>query len=74
MEVKLYYKYLMLHCHNQNDLCIKMGNGANYFIVSLIVTAKSQDSVDQPQFLKRQERCNGLEPSLSAYQPIAPFR
>ena len=29
--------YLLLHCHHQNDSCIKMGSGESHFNVSLIV-------------------------------------
>ena len=29
--------YLLLHCHNQNDSCIKMGSDESHFNVSLIV-------------------------------------
>ena len=29
--------YLSLHCHHQNDSCIKMGGGESHFNVSLIV-------------------------------------
>ena len=29
--------YLSLHCHHQNDFCIKMGNDESHFNVSLIV-------------------------------------
>ena len=32
--------YLSLHCHNQNDSCIKMGSGVSHFDVSLIVRDK----------------------------------
>ena len=32
--------YLSLHCHHQNDSCIKMGSDENYFNVSLIVGDK----------------------------------
>ena len=32
--------YLSLHCHHQNDSCIKMGSGENHFNVSLIVRDK----------------------------------
>ena len=31
------YIYLSLHCHHQNDFCIKMGNDESHFNVSLIV-------------------------------------
>ena len=37
-------------------LCIKAGSCVTHFHVSLIVWAKSQDSVHKPPFLKRRER------------------
>ena len=33
-------KYLSLHCHHQNDSCIKMGSDESHFNVSLIVRDK----------------------------------
>ena len=32
--------YLLVHCHHQNDSCIKMGSDESHFNVSLIVRAK----------------------------------
>ena len=32
--------YLSLHCHHQNDSCIKMGNDESHLNISLIVRAK----------------------------------
>ena len=32
--------YLSLHCHHQNDFCIKVGSNENHFNVSLIVRDK----------------------------------
>ena len=32
--------YLSLHCHHQNDSCIKMGSDESHFSVSLIVRDK----------------------------------
>ena len=40
--------YLSLHCHHQNDFCIKMGSNESHFKVSLIV----RDKVTRPQLLK----------------------
>ena len=34
------YIYLSLHCHHQNDSCIKMGGNESCFNVSLIVRDK----------------------------------
>ena len=41
--------YLSLHCHHQNDSCIKMDSDESDFNVSLIVGTNSQDSVHKPQ-------------------------
>ena len=58
--------YLSLHCHHQNDSCIKMDSNESHFNVSLIVRdkshkTKSQDSVHKPQLLKRKESRSGIE-------------
>ena len=42
-----------------------------HFNVSLIVWAKSQDSVHKPQFWKRKESQNGSNRGPSAYKPSA---
>ena len=43
----------------------------NHFNVSLTVLTKSQDSVYNPQFLKRKESRSGSNRGPSAYQPSA---
>ena len=40
MEVVGEIIYLSLHCHHQNDLCIKMGSDESHFNVSLTVGNK----------------------------------
>ena len=32
--------YLSLHCHHQNDFCIKVGSDERHFNISLIVSDK----------------------------------
>ena len=50
MEVGEEGEYILsLHCHQQNDSCIKMGSDESHFNVSLIVEDKSKDSVHKPQ-------------------------
>ena len=34
--------YLSLHCHHQNDSCLKMGSDESHFNVSLTVTSEGQ--------------------------------
>ena len=57
--------YLSLHCHHQNDSCIRMGSDESHFNVLLIVGTKSQDTLDsvhRAQLLKRKESRSGFEP------------
>ena len=66
--------YLSIHCHHQNDPCIKMGSDESHFNVSLYRGTKSQDSVHKPQLLKRRESRSGIEPRsfrLPAYRLTA---
>ena len=49
---------LMLHCHHQNDSCIKMGSDVSHFNVSLIVRDKV---IKQFQLLKREESQRGTK-------------
>ena len=37
--------YLSLHCHHQNDSCIKMGSNESHFNVSLIVRGSHNKTV-----------------------------
>ena len=42
--------YLSLHCHHQNDSCIKMGSDESHFNVSVGSDGQShKDSVHKPQ-------------------------
>ena len=59
-----------LHFHHQNDSALRWA-AVSHFNVSLIVWAKSQDSVHKPQFLKRKESGNGSNRCPSAYQSRA---
>ena len=48
--------YLSLHCHHQNDSCIKMGSDESHFNVSLTVKDKVTRQCPQTTtFLKRKE-------------------
>ena len=44
--------YLSVHCHHQNDSCIKMGNNESHFNVSLTV----RDEVTSPQTTTFEEK------------------
>ena len=62
--------YLSLHCHHQNDFCIKMGSDESHFNVSFIVRDKVHAS-----FLKRNESRSGIEPrSICLPASVTPYR
>ena len=65
--------YLSLHCHHQNDSCIKMGSDENHFNVSLIVMDKVTRQCPQNHNLFRRERRAEAESNRGppAYQPNA---
>ena len=69
--------YLSLHCHHQNDFCIKVGSDESHFNVSLIIVRDKvtiKTSVHRPQILKRKDsRSRGFEPRslcLPAYNAL----
>ena len=68
--------YLSLHCHHQNDSCIKMGSDDSHFNVSLIV----RDKVTRPcpqttTFLKRKKRRSGIDPRPFCFSSsLTPYR
>ena len=64
--------YKSLHCHHQNDSCIKTGSDESDFNVSLSV----RDKVTRPcpqttAFLKRKESLSGYKPRSFCYQSNA---
>ena len=57
--------YLSLHCHHQNDFCIKMSSDESHFNVSVGIQVMDKVARQCPQttvFLKRKERRSGIEP------------
>ena len=59
--------YLSLHCHHQNDSCIKMGSDESHFNVSL--TVRDKVTRQCPQTTTFEEKGELKRPS--AYQPHA---
>ena len=55
--------YLSLHCHYQNDTCIKMGSDESHFNVSSIVSGIFTRQCPQTtSFSKRRDSRSGFEP------------
>ena len=65
--------YLSLHCHHQNDSCIKMGSNESHFNVSLIVRDKITRQCPQTTtFLMREPKRNRAEALLLT--GLTPYR
>ena len=55
--------YLSLHCHHQNDSCIKMSSDESHFNVSVGSDGQSHKTVStNTTFLKRKESRSGIKP------------
>ena len=56
--------YLSLHCHHQNDSCIKMGSDESHINVSVERDGQSHRTISTNHnlFLKRKESRRGIEP------------
>ena len=64
--------YLSLHCHHQNDSCIKMGSGDSHFRVSLIVRDRVSKQCPQTTTVLRERRAEAYSSrGPSPYQPNA---
>ena len=65
--------YLSLHCHHQNDSCLKMGGDESHFTVSLIVrdkiTRQRLQTLQTTTFWKRKGSRNGIEPLITFCLP-----
>ena len=50
-EERDYIVYLSLHCHRQNDSCVKIGSDESHFTVSLVVMDKVTRQRNRPEAL-----------------------
>ena len=67
--------YLSLHCHFQNDSCIKVGSDESHFTVSLTVRDKVTRQCPQATtFLKRDESRSAFEPRSLCFTSLTPYR
>ena len=68
--------YLSLHCHHQNDVCIKAGSDESHFNVSLIVKDKVTRQCPQTtQLLKRKEsRPKRIRTEALPHTSLTPYR
>ena len=54
--------YLLLHCHHQNDFCIKVGSDERATLMFYNCVGPSHKTVHRPQLLKRKENRNRFKP------------
>ena len=64
--------YLSLHCHHQNDSCIKMGSDESHFDVSVGSDGQSHKTMPTDHNLFEEKRAEAVSNrGPSAYQPNA---
>ena len=69
--------YLSLHCHHQNDSCIKMGSDESHFNVSLTVRDKVTRQCPQTTIFEvkvEPKRIRTEVPLLTSALPLGPNR
>ena len=69
--------YLSLHCHHQNDSCIKMGSDEKQFNVSLIISDKVTRQRPQATIFEEKgepKRIRTEVPALCMLTSLTPYR
>ena len=66
--------YLSLHCHHQNDSCIKMGSDESHFNVSFIVRDKVTRQCSQTTNFKEKEEPKRIRTEVPLLTTLTPYR
>ena len=66
--------YLSLHCHHQNDSCIKMGSGERHFNVSLIVRDKVTRQCPQTTTFEEKGEPKQIRTVVLLLTSLTPYR
>ena len=66
--------YLSLHCHHQNDSCIKMGSDESHFNVSLIVRDKVTRPCSQTTIFKDKGELKQIRTEVPLLTSLPPYR
>ena len=67
-------KYLSLHCHHQNDNCIKMGSDESHFDVSLIVRNKVRRQCPQITIFEEKGEPKRMRTEVPLLTSLTPYR
>ena len=66
--------YLSLHCHHQNDSCIKMGSNESHFNVSLIVRDKVTRQCSQTTSFEEKGEPKRIRTEVPLLTSLTPYR
>ena len=66
--------YLSLHCHHQNDSCIKTGSGVSHFSVSFIVRDKVTTQCPQTTTFKEKGESKRIRTEVPLLTSLTPYR
>ena len=66
--------YLSLHCHHQNDSCIKMGYDESHFNVSLIVRDKVTIQCPETTIFKEKGEPKRIRTEVPLLTSLTPYR
>ena len=69
------YTYHYIHCHHQNDFCIKVGSDESHFNVSfIIVTDKVTRQCPQTTTFKEKGEPKRIQTEVSLLTSLTPYR
>ena len=66
--------YLSLHCHHQNDFCIKVGSDESHFNVSLIVRDKVTSQCPQTTTFEEKGEPKQIRTEVPLLTSLTPYR
>ena len=66
--------YLLLHCHHQNDFCIKVGSDESHFNVSLIVRDKVTRQCPQTTTFEEKGELKQIRTEVLLLTSLTPYR
>ena len=66
--------YLSLHCHHQNDSCIKMGSNESHFNVSLNVRDKATRQCPQTTTFEEKGEPKQIRTEVLLLTSLMPYR
>ena len=64
----------ILHCHHQNDSCIKMGSDESHFNVSVGSDGQSRKTVHKPQLFEEKGEPKRYRTEVLPLTSLTPYR